>query len=633
MALLEPIYHGYAAADYFHRETAWAVRQYVEARIPYLRAGESIEILEAGGGTGATTAFVLEALASYADRVRYTFTDVSKAFLKRATGLPVTPRLLDVEKDAREQGYAAGAYDVVICANVLHATRSIRHTLRNIKPLLRRGGRLVLNEATEVQDILTLTFGLLDGWWAFADPEYRLPGSPLLSESTWKRLLVEEGFPKVVVSSDERPEENRLGQRILVAESDGVASERRTSNRNSADAEMAIVLAVADVLELKIEDVPRDVPFADYGMDSILGIEMIDRVRTALGVELPSTAIFDYPSVRKLAERIAGIVEQPAAILRQVPAAADAIAIIGLSGRFPGAKNAQQFWRNLAAGRCSITEVPADRWSWRTAKTPSKWGGFLDDVAGFDPLFFNMSGSEARVMDPQQRLFLMECWRALEDAGYTPEMLHGRRCGVFAGANDGDYRRLLETSGTAPSPHWLPGNDSSILAARIAYFLDLKGPTLSINAACASSLVAIHLACRAILAGDADLMLAGGVYIGVTPGFHIQAGNMGMLSPTGVCHAFDSRANGFVPGEGVGAVVLKRLSEAVRDGDPIYGVIRGSATNQDGKTNGITAPSARSQCEVELAVIARAARVPNLCSMWKRMARARLWAIRWKFRR
>ncbi|HKR65096.1 MAG TPA: SDR family NAD(P)-dependent oxidoreductase, partial [Thermoanaerobaculia bacterium] len=594
MEMVEGVYRGQAVADYFQRATAEAVRAYVSA---HLRDDAPIAILEAGAGTGATTRFILDALAPFAGHFRYTFTDLSRAFLKNAPD-GVEPAVLDLERDAREQGFASGAYDVVIAANVVHATRDIRRSLRNLRELLRPGGALILNEATDVQDVLTATFGLLDGWWLFDDVEHRLPHSPLLGADTWRRLLAEE-IGAVVVSSDRNAEEEGLGQRVFVAQ---------TAQNVDIEVEPVIARCVAEVLEMRVDDVPRETPFADYGMDSILGIEMIERVRKALGVDIRATAIFDYPSVRKLASHLAPLgppASAPAgtATSRRRPDDDDSVAIIGFSGRFPGAANSDEYWRNLANGICSIREVPPERW--RADASACRWGGFLDDVDAFDPLFFNISGSEARLMDPQQRLFLMECWRALEDGGYAPSTLAGTRCGVFAGAVDGDYRRLLESAGESRGAQWLTGNDSAVLASRIAYFLDLKGPTLSINAACASSLTAVHLACRAILAGDADLMLAGGVYVATTPDFFIHASSMGMLSPTGECRAFDARANGFVPGEGAGAVLLKRHADALRDGDTIHGVIRASAINQDGRTNGITAPSATSQRDVELEVYRR----------------------------
>lgn len=287
------------------------------------------------------------------------------------------------------------------------------------------------------------------------------------------------------------------------------------------------------------------------------------------------------------------------------------IAVIGMAGKFPGADNIDEFWDNLANGRSSIIEVPKERWnadeyfdtdSQKLDKTYSKWGGFIKDIDCFDPLFFNMSGKEADLMDPQQRLFLEESWKALEDAGYSSESLSGSRCAVFAGVGGSDYAMAMYKDGEGKEPQSLWGTETSVLPARIAYFMNLKGPSVAVNTACSSSLVAIHLACQSILNGDSEIAVAGGAFVSTTPNFFIASSNAGMLSPDGKCKTFDDSANGFVAGEGVAVTVLKPLEAALRDKDHIYGVIKGSGINQDGKTNGITAPSTLSQTEIEAAV-------------------------------
>lgn len=289
------------------------------------------------------------------------------------------------------------------------------------------------------------------------------------------------------------------------------------------------------------------------------------------------------------------------------------IAIIGMSGRFPGARNLDEFWENIASGVSSIKEIPIERWSVddyyeannksRNAhKTYSKWGGFLDDVDKFDPIFFNISGKEAELSDPQHRLFLEECWNALEDAGYARNSVYNSKCGVFVGAGSGDYQLRMYENGMGREAQAFWGNSAAILASRISYFLNLKGPAVTLDAACSSSLVAIHLGCQSIISGETDMVIAGGVYIAVTPDFYVKSSNASMLSPDGRCNTFDNSANGIVYGEGVGVVILKSLKAALRDRDNIYGIIKGSAINQDGKTNGITAPSTVSQTQLELEV-------------------------------
>lgn len=293
-------------------------------------------------------------------------------------------------------------------------------------------------------------------------------------------------------------------------------------------------------------------------------------------------------------------------LLPEYQASDNAIAIIGIDGQFPKSNNLEEFWSNLAEGRDCISEIPEKRWSIdkfystdtnQQGKTYSKWMGALDNADKFDPLFFNISPAEAEMMDPQQRVFLESCWHCIEDSGQNPYSLSGSRCGVFVGCISGDYgqavgEQVLDAQG-------LMGSATSILAARISYLLNLKGPCMAIDTACSSSLVAIAEACNSLILHNSDIALAGGVSILSGPSMHITTSKAGMLSKDGRCFTFDNRASGFVPGEGVGVVLLKRLSDAERDKDPIYGIIRGWGVNQDGKTNGITAPSVNSQIMLE----------------------------------
>ncbi|MCR8993891.1 SDR family NAD(P)-dependent oxidoreductase [Brevibacillus laterosporus] len=290
----------------------------------------------------------------------------------------------------------------------------------------------------------------------------------------------------------------------------------------------------------------------------------------------------------------------------------EGIAVIGMSGQFPKSKDINEFWNNLAQGKDCVTEIPPERWSIEEyydpdvnspGKTYCKWMGALDDVDKFDPLFFHISPVEAEYMDPQQRLFLENSWKCIEDAGLSPVALSGSRCGVFVGCGTTDYGRSQgQQEMNAQS---LMGASVSILSSRISYLLNLKGPCLAIDTACSSSLVAIAEACNSLALGNCDLALAGGVSVMTGPSMHIMTSKAGMLSKDGRCFTFDNRANGFVPGEGVGVVLVKRLSDAIRDNDPIYGVIRGWGINQDGKTNGITAPSVNSQVKLEKEVYER----------------------------
>lgn len=262
-----------------------------------------------------------------------------------------------------------------------------------------------------------------------------------------------------------------------------------------------------------------------------------------------------------------------------------------MSGRFPGARDTDAFWDLLASGRDAVSKV--DRWDLASLGSVCLDGGLLDGVDEFDPLFFGISGAEAVYMEPQQRLFLQEAWRALEDAGHAGESLDRDRCGIYVGCAAGDYLDLTGPSDYPGQALW--GNMNSLVPSRIAYYLDLHGPALAVDTACSSSLVSLYLACQALWAGEVTTAIAGGVYVQNSPRLYLAASRAGMLSPTGRSRAFDQAADGFVPAEGVGALVLKRLSDAEADGDHIHGVISGIGINHNGTTNGIAAPNGTSQ--------------------------------------
>ena len=289
-----------------------------------------------------------------------------------------------------------------------------------------------------------------------------------------------------------------------------------------------------------------------------------------------------------------------------------------MAGRFPQADNVDEFWANIRDAKHCIDEIPAERWDIdqyyqagevAEGKINSRFMGAVNDYDKFDPVFFNISPKEAKIMDPQQRLFLQTCWHTIEHAGYNPKGLSGEKCGVFVGVADGDYLRLAPRHQL--SALGFTGGEASILSARIAYFLNFTGPCLSINTACSSSLVATANACDSLNSGQSDMALAGGVNIMNGPSMLIKSAQAGMLSPDGKCYTFDERANGFVAGEAVGVVMLKRLADAEADRDNILGVVEGWGINQDGKTNGITAPNAQSQTALQQAVYQRHAINPE----------------------
>lgn len=986
MELLEPIYAGNPLADFYNQKAAesigGSVRKLLKANL-----GRPIRVLEIGAGTGGTSRFVLRkisevlrAAGASLEAVDYVYTDLSDGFLRHGreqfgAAHPFARfRAFDIENIPEEQG----TFDVVLAANVLHATRSISRTLANVKRLLRRNGILVLTELTAASAFTTVTFGLLDGWWRFEDAEARIPGTPLVSVNGWREALKNGGFRDISVIGAEF-------QSLMMGESDGLISFAQAQPspilpkalfESPAPCAKDVPLTelvrreVALTLRLTQGEVDPQKRFSEYGVDSILSVELIGRLNKALDLKLKTTVLFDFSSIQDLAGHLAKLTEgrvvraaplpmkneepkqetrwtgdavlgavisgpgqiddlriepiqlrepgpceiqirvrafsinfgdwlcvrglypsmpeypfvpgfeaagvvaktgsgaarfkvgdpvialtgaqfgghaemitvderlavrkpeeisfedsaafpvvfltalqaferarvragekvliqtaaggtglmlvqlarqagaeiyatagsrekldyltglgvqhvinyrerdfaseirnlnhgrgldvvfntlsgdaiqkgldllemngryveialtglksaQPLDLSRltrnqsihsinlldllgenldqvpvhldemarhlreskiiptvartfafselkeayrelesrrsigkvvvQVPGRSGAtispareadkvpqkIAVVGMAGKFPEAENIEEFWSNLAEGKNCIAEVPSNRWAIEGFYDPnphaqnrsvSKWGGFLRDIDQFDPLFFNISGREAERMDPQQRVFLEQAWHALEHAGYSGQSLSETKCGLFVGTGGGDYYHRLREAGIPNDGYIFTGNQPSILAGRLAYFLNLKGPALAVDTACSSSLVAIHLACQSIRSGESEMALAGGVFINTTSAFHLLCSKAGMLSPSGQCRAFDDEADGFVPGEGAGVVVLKSLERALADGDRIYGVILGSGTNQDGKTNGITAPSALSQTSLERSVYDR----------------------------
>ncbi len=289
-------------------------------------------------------------------------------------------------------------------------------------------------------------------------------------------------------------------------------------------------------------------------------------------------------------------------------ATAEPIAVVGIGCRLPGGVvGPESYWKFLTAGTDAIGEIPADRWNadeyydpdtFAPGRMASKWGGFVDDVAGFDAEFFGISPREAEAMDPQQRLMLEVAFEALEHAGVAPEKLSGIRAAVMMGVYYTEYQGISAANPDHIDAYSATGNAHAVAVGRIAYLLGLRGPAVAIDSACSSSLVTIHMACQSLRLRESDLALAGGTSLILRPETQIAMSKWGMLSPRGKCHSFDAGADGFVRGEGAGIVVLKRLTDAIRDGNQVYAVIRGSAINQDGRSNGLTAPNTQAQVDV-----------------------------------
>ncbi|MGO9655013.1 sulfolipid-1 biosynthesis phthioceranic/hydroxyphthioceranic acid synthase [Mycobacterium sp.] len=292
------------------------------------------------------------------------------------------------------------------------------------------------------------------------------------------------------------------------------------------------------------------------------------------------------------------------------------IAVIGMACRLPGGIDSpERLWEALLRGDDLVTEIPPDRWDADEYYDPqpgvpgrsvSKWGAFLDDIAGFDSEFFGINEREAIAIDPQHRLLLETSWEAMEHAGLTRETMADSLTGVFVGLTHGDYQLLAADAHAVEGPYGFTGNSFSLASGRIAYALGVHGPAFTVDTACSSGLAAVHLACRSLIDGESDLALAGGASVILDPRKFVAGSAEGMLSATGRCHAFDVAADGFVSSEGCVVVLLKRLPDALRDGDRILAVIRGTAANQDGHTVNIATPSVTAQTAVYRAALAAA---------------------------
>lgn len=297
-------------------------------------------------------------------------------------------------------------------------------------------------------------------------------------------------------------------------------------------------------------------------------------------------------------------------------AGGEPVAVVGVGCRFPGdVHGLDSYWQLLVEGHDAITEVPDDRWDaeryydpdWSTpGRMNTKWGGFLSDIADFDAEFFGIAPREAETMDPQQRLLLEVTWEALEHAGIRPDSLSETRTAVMVGVYRNEYLAASLADSESMSAYWATGNAHSITVGRISYLLGLRGPAVAFDTACSSSLVAVHEACQCLRMRESDVALAGGVSLMLRAETQLAMSAWGMFSPSGKCRSFDAGADGFVRGEGCGVVVLKRLTDALRDGDRVLAVVRGSAINSDGRSNGLTAPNAPSQRDVITAALRNA---------------------------
>ncbi|MBO0819742.1 MAG: type I polyketide synthase, partial [Nocardiopsaceae bacterium] len=404
----------------------------------------------------------------------------------------------------------------------------------------------------------------------------------------------------------------------------------------------AVVAETAELLGKPAAAIDPDRPYADYGAGSLAAVELTDRLGLQTGLELPLTMLFDQPTptavARYLLDRLglaaddvqAGVPGgSPAEVTAGAPAAPRAsgvtdepIAVVGMACRYPGGVSSpDELWELVAGERDAIGGFPDDRgWDTDALYHPdpdhpgtayTRSGGFLPEATGFDAEFFGVSPREATAMDPQQRLLLEGVWEVFEDAGIDPASVRGSRTGVYAGVSGTDYSYLARADAVTLQGYWALGSLPAVASGRVAYTFGLEGPTLTVDTACSSSLVAAHLAMQALRRGECTLAVATGATVSATPTVYLEFSRQRALSPDGRCRSFAASADGTGFSEGVGVLLLERLSDARRNGHRVHALLRGSAVNSDGASNGMTAPNGPSQERVITAALADAGLAPS----------------------
>lgn len=526
--------------------------------------------------------------------------------------------------------------DLVIIRGANHYPQDLERTAEYAHPALRKGGWAAAFTLDDGLDVTRLVIVIEVERTERKKVDARQVGFEVMCAITEKHgidvdmvvLIEPAGIPKTssgkiqrrackaLLLEDQLSEIGRWERKLESATSDVSPSFVKT-----AEIEQLLTKLVADMSGMPVDYIAPDKAFTSLGLNSVKLVQMMNELATMLDPQLQLAPIvaFEYPTIERLAVYLSSVLDKKnhatqtlnrkntpeQAALRNAAdhaAAYPAVAIIGMSCRFPGADTPEEFWNLIKAGRCSVGEISAERVKLTgfesKADSAYRFGGFLSNIDQFDAGVFGISPREAESIDPQQRLLLEAAWQAMESANIPISRLAGSSTGVFVGLSVNDYFRMQRRAGVGQDTYSGTGSALSIAANRISYTFGLQGPSMAIDTACSSSLVAVHQACRSLANGESSLALAGGVNLVLSSDYGTIFSQAQMLSPSGRCHTFSQQADGYVRGEGCAMLVLKLLSEAERDGDPILGVIRGSAVNQDGASNGLTAPNAQAQQQV-----------------------------------
>lgn len=662
MHLVEKMYKENWISNYFNNIVAEVVVYYI-SQIIEQNPNAKIRILEIGAGTGGTTSNVLPRLVQYEKNIEeYCYTDISKSFLLYAKEKFenefsfLTFKKLNIE-EINFQSQDMGYYDIVIAANVLHATKNILHTISNIKALTKAGGICVLQEISHKILINHIIFGLLDGWWRFEDHNLRMHNCPGIFPNDWMYILEKTGFKNVMFPVES---EHDLGQQIIVAQSDGIficentfsssiteKSVERVIHQNGltqqfkddnllSSTQLYIKKIISTTLKTPLDEIDNNERLEKYGIDSIFIVQMTNELKKDFS-DITTNVFFENQTVNELAHflmknhkedlpRILGINNKSNMLntpkenillatnfstvhpddkskyteivkepnIDQQKINQTDVAVIGMFGRYPQSNNIYEYWENLKKGVNCITEIPENRWIWNKYYGERGISGKIYTKWG--GFIKNHDKFDARFfhISPKEAEGMDPQERIFLEAAYSCIEDAGYRPNTLCANNKvGVFVGVMNGYYPTGANYWS-------IANRVSFVFDFHGPSLAVDTACSSSLTALHIALDSIYNGTSKCAIVGGVNLIIDPFHYIKLASANMLSASDKCRAFGEGADGFVDAEGVGSILIKPLKDAIRDHDHIYGIIKGSTINSGGRTNGYSVPNPKIQTQLIL---------------------------------